>query len=97
MSDILPNPNTPQLKVIDTYLKSVATFDLTILKTLTTDDYHLVQAPASLNVPDKTKTEDLAFLENLKESLNGRHLEVSRARMISHSYKLLICSTVYHI
>jgi hypothetical protein len=97
MSHILPSPNTPQLKVIDTYLKSLATFDLTVLKTLRTDDFLMITAPANMNVPDKTKKEDLAFLEEMKESLNSQHLEVSRAPMISHSYKTLICSTVYHI
>lgn len=75
MSHILPNPNTPQLKVIDSYLKSLATFDFTVLKTLTTDEFLMITAPASMNVPDKTKTEDLAFLEKLKEPLNGQHLE----------------------
>ncbi|KAN0109145.1 hypothetical protein V8E52_009576 [Russula decolorans] len=75
MSHILPNHDTPQLKVIDTYLKSLATFDFTVLKTLTTDDFLMIMAPASMNVPDKTKTEDLAFLEELKMLLNGQHLE----------------------
>jgi hypothetical protein len=99
MSHILPSPNTPQLKVIDTYLNSLATFDLAVLKTLTTDDFLTITAPASMNVPDKTMKEDLAFLEELKESLNGQHLEVSRAPVISHSYKTLIWfdMAVYHI
>jgi len=97
MSHLLPNLSTPQLKVIDNYLKSLATFDLTVLKALTTDDFLMITAPASMNVPDKTKTEDIAFLDKLKESMNGQHLEVSRAPMIYHSYKLLICLTVYHI
>ena len=82
---IIPNPNTPQLKVIDTYLKSLSTFDLTVLKTLTTDNFIMITAPASLDVADRTKAEDLAFLEELKEQLNGQHLEVSRAPVISHS------------
>jgi hypothetical protein len=79
-----PQSNTPQLKVIDTYLKSLATFDFTVLKTLTTNDFLMITAPASMTVPDKAKTEDLAFLEELKKLLNGRHLEVSRAPMIPH-------------
>jgi hypothetical protein len=76
--------DTPQLKVIDTYLKSLATFDFAVLKTLTTNDFLMITAPASMTVPDKTKTKDLAFLEELKKLLNGRHLEVSRSPMISH-------------
>jgi hypothetical protein len=45
MSDILPNPNTPQLKVVETYLKSLATYDFTVLKTLMTDDFLMTTAP----------------------------------------------------
>jgi len=97
MSDILPNPDTPQLKVIDTYLKSLATFDFTVLKTLTTDDFLMITAPTSMNVPDKTKTEDLAFLEELKKLLNGQHLEVSRSPMISHKTLNRWCVSQYTI
>jgi hypothetical protein len=79
MSTIIPHPNTPQLKVIDAYLTSLATFNLTRLQTLTTDDFHMITAPASMKVPDKTKKEDIAFLEKLKENLGGKHLEVSGA------------------
>ena len=79
MSTIIPHPNTPQLKVIDAYLTSLATFNLTRLQTLTTDDFHMITAPASMKVPDKTKKEDIAFLEKLKENLGGKHLKVSGA------------------
>lgn len=51
----------------------------------------MITAPASIRVPERTKAEDLAYLEQLKGQLNGQHLEVSRAPMISHSYKTLIC------
>lgn len=91
MSPILPNPNTPSLKVIDNYLSSLSTFNFTVLKTLTTDDFRMITAPASMDVPDRTKAEDLAFLEQLKEQLNGQQLEVSPAPMISHLYKTPIC------
>jgi hypothetical protein len=74
---IIPNPNTPQLKAIDTYLKSLVTFDFAVLKTLTTDDYHIIMAPASMGVPAKTKDEDLARLEKVKESVKGEELKVS--------------------
>ena len=97
MSHILPNPDTPQLSAIDTYLKSLSTYDFTVLKALTTDDFTMTTAPASLNVSDMTKEEDLAFLEELKGLLNGQELKVSRAPMISRSYKTLICSTQYTI
>src|SRR5712691_8173725 len=97
MSPIIPHPNTPQLKVIDAYLTSLATFDLARLQSLTTDDFHMVTAPASVDVPDKTKKEDIAFLEKLKENLGGQHLKVSGDPVISLSCKTLLCSTVYRI
>ncbi len=82
----LPNPNTPQLKVVDTYFKSLATFNFAVLKTLTTDDFRMSTAPASMGVPVKTKDEDIALLEKVKEGLKGEELKVGIIQMVSHWY-----------
>ena len=46
------------------------------LENLFTDDFVQSTFPSSLNVPPRTKQEDLEFLRGLSEQLGGRHLQV---------------------
>lgn len=73
----IPEHPSPQLKTVLHYLDSVKVFDLAAIANLFADD-DFVQStrPLSLNVPSRTKEEDLAFLGGFSERLQGRHLEV---------------------
>jgi ketosteroid isomerase-like protein len=82
---VFPEFASPQLKVVQDYFKYLSALDIDNLGTLMADDFHQKTAPLSLGVPDKTKAQDLAFLEELKVVLNGQHLHVSRAQVF-HSY-----------
>ena len=74
-----PPDGSPQLKVVEDYFRCLCEFDLDHLRTLTTDDFTQDVQPLSLNVPTKTKDEDLESLQQLRDSLKGKHLVVSRA------------------
>ena len=73
-----PNPS-PQLAVVKDYFRCLCEFDLDHLRTLTTDDFTQNVQPLSLDVPTKTKEEDLESLKQLRDSVNGKPLVVSRA------------------
>lgn len=72
----IPKHPSPQVKTILHYLDLVKVFNLDGLDKLFTDDFVQSTRPLSLNVPSRTKEEDLAFLEGLSETMQGRHLEV---------------------
>jgi hypothetical protein len=82
---VFPESASLQLKVVQDYMHSLATFDLNKLATLTTGDFRQITAPASLGVPARTKAEDLEFLGQLRDKLQNKPFEVSRAQ-ISQSY-----------
>jgi len=70
-----PKHPSPRLKVVQDYFRCLIEFDLDHLRTLTTDDFTQDVKPASLDVPTKTKEEDIESLEQLRDSLKGKHLE----------------------
>jgi hypothetical protein len=78
---VFPESASLQLKVAQDYLKYLSIFDLEKLSTLTTEDLTQKTTPASLGVPDRTKAEVFAILAQLRDSLNDKPLEVSRAQM----------------
>ena len=78
---IFPSCPSPQMKVIDDYLKYLSIFDIDGLSRLMMDDYVQSTSPLSLGVPDRPKAVDLEFLKGLGESLNGQPLTVSRGWM----------------
>ncbi len=80
-----PRDPSPQLEVIRKYYAFLSAFDLHNLSSLISDDLTHKIAPSSLDVPEKTKNEFLAYLGELQTHLKGQHLDVSRAQMI-HSY-----------
>jgi hypothetical protein len=75
----IPKAPSPQLKTVLDYLDLVKVLDLAGIDKLFTDDFVQSTFPLSLNVPPRTKQEDLAFLGGLSEQLEGRHLQVRRA------------------
>ena len=75
---VFPESASPQLRVIRDYLHCVSIFDFEKMNTLMTEDLVQRMRPASLGVPNKTKAEDLASLAQLRDSLNGKPLEVSK-------------------
>lgn len=82
---VFPEDGSPQLKVVQEYFRCLCTFDLDKLSTLTTDNFTQDVKPLSLKVPQKTKAEDLESLRQLRDSLKGKQLQVSRAQTL-HSY-----------
>ena len=75
---VFPESASPQLKVVQDYIKYVAIFDFEKLSTLTTEDLVYKMRPASLGVPDRTRAELFAILAQLRDSLNGVPFTVSR-------------------
>jgi hypothetical protein len=71
-------PKTPssQLKTVLDYFDLVKVFNLDELEKLFTDDFVQSTIPSSLNVPPRTKQEDLEFLRGLSEQMEGKHLQV---------------------
>jgi hypothetical protein len=81
----IPKSPSPQLKTVLDYLELVKVLNLDELEKLFTDDFVQSTFPSSLNVPPRTKQEDLEFLRGLSEQLEGRHIQVQ--------YKHCYCST----
>ncbi|KAH9976335.1 hypothetical protein BGW80DRAFT_1443977 [Lactifluus volemus] len=73
----VPKNPSPQVKTILHYLDLVKVFDLDGLDKLFADDFVQSTRPLSLNVPSRTKEEDLAFLKGLSVTMKGRHLEIT--------------------
>jgi hypothetical protein len=72
----IPKSPSSQLKTVLDYLDLVKVLNLGELEKLFTDDFVQSTFPSSLNVPPRTKQEDLEFLRGLSEQLEGRHLQV---------------------
>ena len=72
----IPKSPSSQLKTVLDYLDLVKVLNLDELEKLFTDDFVQSTFPSSLNVPSRTKQEDLEFLRGLSEQLEGRHLQV---------------------
>ncbi|KAI0263318.1 hypothetical protein BGY98DRAFT_679489 [Russula aff. rugulosa BPL654] len=72
----IPKSPSSQLKTVLDYLDFVKVLNLDEVEKLFTDDFVQSTFPSSLNVPPRTKQEDLEFLRGLSEQLEGRHLQV---------------------
>lgn len=73
-----PEDPSPQLEVIRKYYAFISTFDLDNLSTLMADEFTQQMAPLSLGVPQKTKSDFLAYLGQHQANINGQHLDVSK-------------------
>ena len=74
----IPKSPSSQLKTVLDYIDFVKVLNLDELEKLFTDDFVQSTLPSSLNVPPRTKKEDLEFLRGLSEQLKGRlgHIQV---------------------
>jgi hypothetical protein len=72
-----PKDPSPQVKVILHYLDQLKVLNLQGLGNIFTDDFVQTTQPTSLEIPSKTKEEDLAFLQGLADKLAGRPMEVT--------------------
>jgi hypothetical protein len=70
-----PNPS-PQLKVVRDYFQCLSHWDLDKLSKLSSPGFIQETLPASMGLPSRNKTEDLAFLKDFRDSLNSAPLEV---------------------
>jgi len=79
MSTIYQRPQnpSPQVRTVLRYLDLVQVFDLAEIEKLFTDDFVQSTSPHSLDVPSRSKQEDLAFLRGLSEQLEGKPLETT--------------------
>ena len=72
----IPKNPSSQLKTVLHYLDCVEVFDLAEIEKLFADDLVQSTAPHNLDVPKRSKQEDLAFLRGLSEQLEGKSFEV---------------------
>ena len=85
----IPKSPSSQLKTVLDYLDFVKVLNLDEVEKLFTDDFVQSTFPSSLNVPPRTKQEDLEFLRGLSEQLEGRHLQVQHIARSSLSRRPL--------
>jgi hypothetical protein len=91
-----PKPS-PQLKVVLDYFDCLSKWDLETLSQYSTSYFTQETLPASLHIAARTKKEDIEFLHQFRDSLNGAHLEVcastaipaSADRMVARVWKRL--------
>jgi hypothetical protein len=81
----IPKSPSSQLKTVLDYLDFVKVLNLDELEKLFTDDFVQSTFPSSLNVPPRTKQEDLEYLRDLSEQLEGRHLQVQYSTTVRSS------------
>jgi hypothetical protein len=72
----IPESPSSQLKTVLRFLDLVKAFDLAEIEKLFTDDFVQSTFPLSLNLPPRTKQEDVEFLRGFSKQLEGRHLQV---------------------
>jgi hypothetical protein len=81
----IPKSPSSQLKTVLDYLDLVKVLNLDELEKLFTDDFVQSTLPSSLNVPPRTKQEDLEYLRGLSEQLEGSHLQVQYSTTVRSS------------
>jgi hypothetical protein len=82
----IPKSPSSQLKTVLDYLDLVKVLNLDEIEKLFTDDFVQNTFPSSLNVPPRTKQEDIEFLRGLSEQLEGRHLQVRYSTALLYCY-----------
>jgi hypothetical protein len=78
----IPMAPSSQLKTVLDFLNLVDVFDLAEVGKLFTDDFVQSTLPHSLNVPQRTKQEDLEFLRVFSEQLEKRPLKVNLSPVV---------------
>jgi hypothetical protein len=81
---VFPPLPSPQLKVIQEYLKFYSEFDFEGLSKVTTDDFTQQTWPMNLDQPIRTKAEEIAALKQLRDGLGGTPMQVSKAQYDHH-------------
>jgi hypothetical protein len=77
---VFPPFPSPQVKAVQDYLKYISEYDFDRLSNLMTDDFTLTTLPMSMGIPDRTKSEEFAFLKDMQAVLDGKPLVVSKLR-----------------
>jgi hypothetical protein len=72
----LPPIPSPQLKVVLDYFKCLSRWDLDKLSLLSAPHFIQETLPGSMGIPSRTKSEDIAFLKEFRDSLKSAPLEV---------------------
>jgi hypothetical protein len=72
----IPPFPSPHLSCVLDYIKCLESFEFVGLSKLTTPYFTQQTLPASLDLPVRSKTEDLEYLETVKESVGGANLDV---------------------
>ncbi|KAI0260296.1 hypothetical protein BC834DRAFT_1035432 [Gloeopeniophorella convolvens] len=68
---------SPQVKIAQQYLKSLSEWNFEQLSKFTTDEFTQTSLPASLGIPVRSKAEDLEYVKELKDRLEGNPLEIT--------------------
>lgn len=71
---------SPQVKVIQEYLKFYSEFHFEGLSKVTTDDFTQQTWPMNLDQPIRAKAEEIAALKQLRDALGGTPMQVSKAQ-----------------
>lgn len=75
-----PRPSD-QLKVVFDYFDKLKVWDFDGIAKLSTPGFTQQTLPASLDIAERTKEEDIAFLHTFRDSLQGAHLEVCNTQI----------------
>ncbi|KAH9976274.1 hypothetical protein BGW80DRAFT_1292365 [Lactifluus volemus] len=80
-----PLDPSPQLRVVFDYLNHLSRWELDELSLLSSANFIKETLPASMGVPSRTKSEHIAFLKELQDSLYNFPLEVCFNSMVAVS------------
>jgi hypothetical protein len=80
-----PLDPSPQLRVVFDYLNHLSRWELDEISLLSSANFIKETLPASMGVPSRTKSEDIAFLKELQDSLYNFPLEVCFNSMVAVS------------
>ncbi|KAH9976321.1 hypothetical protein BGW80DRAFT_1292815 [Lactifluus volemus] len=86
----LPLVPSPQLRVVLDYFNRLSRWELDELSLLSSANFIQETLPASMGVPSRTKSEDIAFLKELRDSLHSLPLEVCHRSSCPRSFRWLI-------
>ena len=72
----IPDEPSPQLKAVLDYFDCLKTWDFEKIPKLSVSSFTQKTLPASLNIPTRSKSEDINNLHDLRDLLKGGPLEV---------------------
>jgi hypothetical protein len=85
---LLPSDPSPQLRVVLDYFNHLSRWELDKLSLLSSANFIQETLPVSMGIPSRTKSEDIAFLKEFRDSLYCFPLEVCHRWPCPRSFPL---------